>query len=200
MDSKRKGSDYRKKQAASAGELAPNFERKHRAGQKKEHAYPYQANPANLPAQDQQLSWPVHTADFHERDKQRRDECRCADRLADVAGGAHPVKVIRQTGDHAGENDRCEVAQDSQWLDIIITDRPLTLVSQRIGQLTDSTVARPILTGIPLCNTHMTGLSLIQLTRIKYLITIITHLILTQGVSTSILNDVTDCLPAFGFH
>ena len=124
MHNQRYKAKYGEEHASAARDFTPDLQCEHRAGEQEEHAYPSQADRAYLIAQDQQFGWSVHSADFHQRNEQSRDENCRAEVLADIAGRIPLLKMIRKAGKHAGKNDRREVGYYRERLHGIIMDRP----------------------------------------------------------------------------
>src|SRR5258708_19330921 len=92
--------EHGEEHAGAARDFTSDLQREHAAGEQKEHAHPSQANRADLIAQDQELGWSVHAADFHQRNEQRRDEDAQAERLADMAGRSIFLKMISKPAKH----------------------------------------------------------------------------------------------------
>src|SRR5437879_260425 len=94
MHNQRDKAEYSEEHVGAARDFISNLQCEHRASEQEEHAYPSQADRAHLIPQNQQFGWSVHSADFHQRNEQSRDENCRAEVLADIAGRIPLLKMI----------------------------------------------------------------------------------------------------------
>ena len=94
MHDQRYQAKHGEQHAGAARDFISDLQRKYRGGEQKEYADLGQANRAYLIAQDQQFGWSVHSADFHQRNEQRRDENCRTERLADIDGRPRLLKEM----------------------------------------------------------------------------------------------------------